>query len=199
MTPTETAMRAYSYDRTTGAYVGTVYADPDPMQPGEWLYPAFTTHKEPPPFVAGKRAVFNRESDAWEQQDAPVAPVHPVSTLTPEDEAELLRIAVRSSANAVAVGYGFDGIDEAVSYAEEPAVLQFQIQGRALRAWRSRLWLAVDQLLLRIAAGEVPMPTSDPALLEMLPRFTQQDIDDAAAALAPAPAPAPEGEGGDAA
>ncbi len=179
-------MRVYSYNRDTGEYVGTVYADPDPMQPGEFLFAAFTTHLEPPEFQAGKRRVFNERAGAWEQHDVPpVALVAGIAT-PPEDRERVLRakLTLYLDTIAIGVGSGYNSMDEAVSYAEEPAVPRYQAEGRALRAWRSRLWFAFDELLPQLESGAVDWPASDFELFDMLPRFSQQDIDDAMAALA---------------
>lgn len=177
-------MRVYSYDRVTHAYVSTVYADPDPMQPGLFLYPAYSTPIEPPEFVAGKVRVFNPQAEAWEMRDLPPEVMPDAVALSSDDRATVMRLAVGRYANSVAVGYGYDSIDEAVSYAEEPAVPQYQAEGRALRTWRSLLWAAFEQLLVQIANGEVDAPAGDVALFALLPQFTQADIDAAAAALA---------------
>ena len=54
-----------------------------------------------------------------------------------EAEMEVYARALDDHLNAEAVKLGYDDIKSAVTYADEPAVLKFQDEGRALRAWRS--------------------------------------------------------------
>lgn len=92
----------------------------------------------------------------------------PVAVVPPEPtEAEQLHhlnIAVQIHLNKVAQSLGYDSIDRAISYAEDPAVPAWQAEGQALRAWRSAVWLAAfDAMKTR------PLPTQA-ALLATLPR-----------------------------
>lgn len=48
----------YNYDRATGLYLGQAQADPDPLQPGQWLMPANATPDAPPLAAAGQVAVY---------------------------------------------------------------------------------------------------------------------------------------------
>lgn len=68
-------MQIFNYDPPTGRYIGAGKADADPMQPGEWLLPAFSTVKEPPTVPAGHVAVFDRVADAWAVHPLPPAQV----------------------------------------------------------------------------------------------------------------------------
>jgi hypothetical protein len=68
-------MQIFNYEPPTGRYLGASEADPDPMRPGEWLFPAFSTPKEPPNVPAGHVAVFDRQRDAWGVQELPPAQV----------------------------------------------------------------------------------------------------------------------------
>ncbi|VWC26524.1 phage tail fiber assembly protein [Burkholderia pseudomultivorans] len=45
-------LRIYHYDFHTGAYIGQGEADPDPMNEGGWLIPAFATPEQPAPSSA---------------------------------------------------------------------------------------------------------------------------------------------------
>jgi hypothetical protein len=51
-------MEVYSFAPTTGEYVGTLAADPDPLAEGKWLVPAFATSIAPPAAAAGFVRVF---------------------------------------------------------------------------------------------------------------------------------------------
>ncbi|EJO31664.1 hypothetical protein [Achromobacter marplatensis] len=64
----------------------------------------------------------------------------------------------------------YDDLKTAISYADEPASPQYQAEGRAFRAWRSRVWEAFYRIRADIASGATP-PLSDKALIESLPDF----------------------------
>lgn len=59
---------------------------------------------------------------------------------TPEQVAATYAAAVQSHMDAAAIAAGYDDIKTAVTYADEPAVVRFQQQGAAFRAWRSLCW-----------------------------------------------------------
>ena len=67
---------AYHYDAITGAFLNTsTEADEDPMEPGNFLVPAYATLLGPPspPNPKKQQAVF--ADDAWSIEDKPVAPM----------------------------------------------------------------------------------------------------------------------------
>lgn len=78
-------MKVYSYNWATGAYIGEGEADASPLQPGVWLVPAYATLKKPPEAQPGKQAVYNKETDTWSLEPAPVQ-----ASPTPEPEGMLL-------------------------------------------------------------------------------------------------------------
>lgn len=53
----------FAYHPDTGEYAGRLEADPSPLEPGVWLYPAHTTTEPPPAAGAGTAAV--RRDGAW--------------------------------------------------------------------------------------------------------------------------------------
>lgn len=67
--------------------------------------------------------------------------------------------AIQSHLDAVAQSWGYDSVYTAATYAEEPAVKAFQDEGKALRAWRSRVWAAARQTLADVQSGKQPAPT----------------------------------------
>lgn len=75
--------------------------------------------------------------------------------------------AIQSHLDAIAQRMGYDSMFSAVTYADEPAVPQFQADGRALRAWRSRVWEHGYAMLAAAAAGLRPAPTIDQLLAEL--------------------------------
>lgn len=92
---------------------------------------------------------------------------------------------VQGRLDAVAQSFGYGDpnrpqvspILHAVSYADESAVPEFQAEGQALRAWRSRTWAAAAQMLAQASAGNGPPPTDAQVLAAL-------------EAAAPAPVPA---------
>lgn len=58
-------MQVYSYDYTTKLYNGIEYADPDPMRPGEYMFPAYTTFLPPPKLKEFEAAKFDEDRKEW--------------------------------------------------------------------------------------------------------------------------------------
>ena len=69
-----------------------------------------------------------------------------------------------------AKAYGYDSIYTAVSYADEPAVPKFQLEGKAFRAWRSLFWDSANAIRAAVESGTRPVPTLAELLAE-LPEF----------------------------
>jgi hypothetical protein len=101
-------------------------------------------------------------------EGAPVAA--PPAPPSADEVDRQLRQAVQRHLDAQAQAMGYDSISTASTYADEPAVAQFQAEGRALRAWRSNVWHASDVVLTAVAAGERPAPTAQ-ELIALLPLF----------------------------
>lgn len=53
----------YNADPVTGEFIGTAHADPDPLNPGNWLLPAHSCLAAPPPAGPGVASV--RQGDGW--------------------------------------------------------------------------------------------------------------------------------------
>lgn len=73
-------MKIYNYHFATGLLLGDSFADPDPLEEGNWLIPANATTVEPPAPQAGKTIHF--VDGAWTyidtpQQDSVSEPVEP--------------------------------------------------------------------------------------------------------------------------
>ena len=86
---------------------------------------------------------------------------------------ELIKNAIRAvedKLNEEAQNLGYNSIYTAVSYADEPAVLKFQTEGQALRAWRSLVWEYCFQLLEDYDAGIIEQPTIG-EILSGIPQF----------------------------
>lgn len=76
-------------------------------------------------------------------------------------------VAVQGKLNSAAIAAKYDSIENAVSYAEEPAVPKFQNDGKAFRAWRSKVWAYAYEQLALVLAGEREQPTVEAFLLEL--------------------------------
>lgn len=102
-----------------------------------------------------------------------VAYLEAIDPPPPPPEAQLQRSLeqlVQSHLDAQAQQYGYDSIFSAVTYADEPAVPQFQQEGQALRAWRSLVWARCYELLGEVQAQTRPVPSGE-ELIALLPAF----------------------------
>jgi hypothetical protein len=74
-------MKIYNYHPETYELVGDSFADPNPLEPGEYLIPAHATSIEPLIAPPGKVVFFDESKQAWELKDIPedTAPVNPFS------------------------------------------------------------------------------------------------------------------------
>lgn len=61
----------YFYNRFTGVFDGSDWAQPDPENEGEYLIPAFSTTEMPPPLETNQAAVWNENDAVWEIQTRP--------------------------------------------------------------------------------------------------------------------------------
>lgn len=75
--------------------------------------------------------------------------------------------AVQRHMDALAVSFGYDNLISVITYAEEPAVPRYQAEGQAFRAWRSACWLACEQMLAAVKAGERSAPTHAELIAEL--------------------------------
>lgn len=55
----------FNYHPVNKEYVGAAQADESPLEPGEYLVPAFATLKPPPATAVRETAVFNEGDDDW--------------------------------------------------------------------------------------------------------------------------------------
>ncbi len=75
-------MKIHHYHEQTGEWLGDGMADPDPLEPGNWLIPAHATTDEPPTPGAGQFAAWN--GSAWELRDIPPPAPEPLPVTTQE-------------------------------------------------------------------------------------------------------------------
>jgi len=74
---------------------------------------------------------------------------------------------VQAHLDAEAKLRGYDSIHTAVTYADEPSAPTFQVEGAALRAWRSAVWTSCYALLAEWEAGNISEPTADDVLAQL--------------------------------
>lgn len=88
---------------------------------------------------------------------------------TPEQIEAELGARVQAHLDEAAKARGYDNIFTAVTYADEPAVARFQADGKALRAWRSKVWEMCYQVLAQVQAGKRPVPSAAELLAALPP------------------------------
>jgi len=76
-------MKIYNYHPDTYEYLGEGVADPDPLEPGNWLIPGSSVTFSPPDPVEGKKIHF--EDGAWVYKDIPPPPENPTDNFTYSD------------------------------------------------------------------------------------------------------------------
>lgn len=174
--------------RHDGTLAGTVEADPNPLEPGEWLIPGGCVTVAPPAAPAKAGHAWAWRGNAWtevvdwrgipfwldgEELRVTLAGVDlpPGATLTkPEPPIDLkaaLESAVQAHIDAPAQAWGYDDARAAVTYVGDPFP-RFHAEGVAIRAFRSACWVAAHQLDADVAAGHRAPPTID-ELLALLP------------------------------
>lgn len=88
----------------------------------------------------------------------------------PVPSVEDYKQAVQSLLDSTAINYGYDDVKSAVTYAEEPTVLKFQIEGKSFRSWRSQCWEYCYEQLEKVQNKERTVPSVEELVAE-LPKF----------------------------
>lgn len=79
---------------------------------------------------------------------------------TVEQVIDRLKVAIQEHMDTTAKASDFDDLNDAISYADEPAVPGFQAQGQAFRAWRSRVWAYSHEQIEAIRSHNRDLPTA---------------------------------------
>lgn len=90
--------------------------------------------------------------------------------------ADRCEVAVQRHLDRVAQSWSYDDMRAACTYADEPAVQQFQAEGQALRAWRSLCWAACYQMLNDTIAAGTPRPSVQEVIAALPPVPTRPEI-----------------------
>ncbi|MGI4717199.1 MAG: hypothetical protein ACRYGO_07240 [Janthinobacterium lividum] len=105
--------------------------------------------------------------DLWDGERIVPAPTAPAEPATEAAIVAAYMTAVQQHMDARAVSFGYDNVISVITYAEEPAVARYQAEGQAFRAWRSACWLACEQMLAAVKAGERSAPTHAELIAEL--------------------------------
>lgn len=136
-------MKIWSYSPDTGEILGESTADPNPLEPGEFLFPAFSTTVEPPAREEGRTPVFN--GTGWQQMKDHRGelwwPIEAVDNTTPPVQIDYL---------GDPAARGLKSVEPPAPVVETPVVV--------VSAWQIRR--ALNQLGLR-AAIETYIAASD--------------------------------------
>lgn len=163
--------QVYSFDPQTGEYTGVTVADEDPEGDGNLLMPAFSTREMPPNAPSGFAAFWR--GDRWETLSVAAPP--PILDEDGEvSDDELKRRAqglVQAMLDGAAQIMGYDNIISGVTYADEPSVPKFQIEGQRLRRLRSMAWNECYTILAEVEAG-AEWPTES-EFLARLPHYDE--------------------------
>ena len=148
-----------------GIYLHTVSAEESPLEPGVYLIPAGCVEVAPP--VGQFAPPFKWVNGAWEYGGKPpvIKPPTSLPPVVPEEMQYMGAIQVHIDNTAQLLGY--DNIQTAVTYADEPAYPKFQLEGKALRAWRSLVWAYTYEQAAKVAEGLREQPPLVEFLLEL--------------------------------
>ena len=134
-------MLIYHYNRDTGELIGQDIAQPDPMDDGRFIVPAFSTSKVPPVPPPGMVPVYDTRAKQWATRQARSAA--PASTTMPTLSLDAL---LSMLFDAKAIDAGFINMADAMTYVDESEVPRYQALALALRSWRSSVRLAAEAI-----------------------------------------------------
>lgn len=86
---------------------------------------------------------------------------------TLEEIQERLTAAIQEYMDNIARERGYDNLLSAVTYADEPIVPSFQVEGIAFRAWRSAVWDYCYTQLDAVLNGEREIPSVNELIAEL--------------------------------
>lgn len=159
-----------------GVYVGQVAADESPLEPDVFLIPAGCIEVAPPSFGEGQRARW--VGNQWVIETLQVIAPEPEPELAQEEpvrDQQRYADAIQQHMDNAAQTFGYDSVQTAVTYAEEPAWPKFQQEGRGFRAWRSLVWAYTYEQLAQVQGGMREQPTIADFIME-LPALVIPDL-----------------------
>lgn len=162
-------MQIYNYDPYTNALIGSSQADESPLEPGEFLVPAFATLIAPPEVTDGKYAAF--DGLAWQLLDA-VGPIAEVIEETPQQTIARYEAALDAFLDAKARLFRYDNRFTFALRASYPNA--WRDEATAFGIWMDECNAQAYALLEAVQSGEAQMPSID-AFIEALPAFPPEE------------------------
>lgn len=162
-------MQIWNFDPTQEnmlVHGGAAVADPDPLNPGQWLIPANATPVPAPADQPGQTRHFDAVSSVWYFKPIPPEPVKPPPT--PDQIKDSIIYAVQSRLDDFARTRNYDGILSAATYATS-TIQKFAAEGQyAVRA-RDATWAKLYQIMDEVTAGTRAAPSGYDAIAPDLP------------------------------
>jgi hypothetical protein len=149
-------MQIFNYDPTTSALIGAGIADESPLEPGEFIVPAYATAIAPPDVPAGKYAAFDGE--AWQLLDATGA-IPEALAETAEQTIARYEAALDAWLDAKARMHRYDN---RFAFALRAAYAgPWQAEGVAFAQWMDACNIAAFEVLTEVQAGTLALPSID--------------------------------------
>ena len=181
----------YAYSPVTGEYIGTCVADPSPLEPGVWLYPACTTDVEPPQTGDREAAIwtgeawqvvpdwrghiyFTQDGERHEITELGIAPPDdaldepPPIPPTPEQIMAECVDRTQKRLDDFARTRNYDNILSACTYVTS-TVPKFKAEGQYCVGARDATWAKLYEILAEVQAGTRPMPSGYEDIEPLLP------------------------------
>lgn len=150
-------MKFYSFDRDTGAYVGSGEAQECQLEPGVFHLPAWATY-DIPPEQEGMTAYF--VNGVWKlspvTEDTAILALQGAEMAHDRKYEHMVALA-NSGIDTVAKRLGFQDTQDALSWTRE--VSQRGYNADAFKAWRSVTMEKVDGLVARHIDTKKPLPS----------------------------------------
>lgn len=151
----------YAYHPESGLPVGQIAADASPLEPGDWLWPAFSTDMPPP--AAGEDESVRFANGGWIIESVPPPPEPPEPA--PPSLYDY-RLAIQSHVDATAQARSYDSGITCASYlgSTNPA---WAAEAAAFVAWRDAVWGYAYTELAKVESGARPQPSVAEIVVEL--------------------------------
>lgn len=133
--------------------------DPSPLEPGVWLWPAYTTSKKP----LAKECRWNWEAMKWEAYTPPEPEPEPEPEPPTGDD---YRRAIQTMVDGEAQSKRYDNGASLASYAAS-TVPTWAAEANAFIAWRDQVWAYAYTELDKVQNGEREQPSVEDFLSEL--------------------------------
>lgn len=177
----------YQFDQRTRVFTGVMILDQSDILPGtdgEFQIPAGCTEVPVPDLKVGQFAVLDKD-ESWQvhTQNGPALETLPdTSSSDAKQASKILERIVSEWLEGIANQLGYTSMDRAISYAEELSVAKYCAEGRALRKFRSAVWVAFYEAISPALDGQEEVPSVH-AIFTALPKWSDTWIEEASKAL----------------